>query len=79
QAASSSSNRIATSQIALPEDVSNAVYATSGYEQSVSNMSRVSLERDNVFGDDGGTSQLGTTSGSVPDGLVVELAVPVEA
>jgi len=55
------------------------VYASAGYEQSVSNMGQVSLEGDNVFGDDGGGRQLGTISGSVADGLVVELAVPVEA
>ena len=79
EAATSSANKIATSQIALPEDISNEVYATSGYEQSVSNMSGLSLERDNVFADDGGAHQLGTMSGSVADGLVVELAVPVEA
>ena len=79
EAATDSANQIATSQIALPKDISDAVYATSGYEQSVSNMNGVSLERDNVFGDDGGAHQLGTISGSVEDGLVVELAVPVQA
>jgi protocatechuate 3,4-dioxygenase beta subunit len=75
--ANSSGNRIATSQIALPKATCDEVYATSGYEQSVSNLSRVSLASDNVFGDDGGVRELGTISGSVADGLVVELAVPV--
>ena len=42
---------IATSQLALPEDVCDAVYATEGYEQSVANLARVSLETDNVFSD----------------------------
>ena len=78
EAATSSANTIATSQIALPKDTCDAVYATAGYEQSVSNMNGVSLERDMVFADDGGASQLGTISGSVADGLVVELAVPVQ-
>lgn len=32
---------------------------------------------DNVFGDDGGAHQLGTVSGSIEDGLLVELAVAV--
>ena len=36
----------------------------SGYEQSVGNLSQVSLQRDNVFGDDGGIHQLATMSGS---------------
>ena len=44
-------NKIATSQMALPEATCQAVYATSGYEQSLSNMSRVSLDTDNVFRD----------------------------
>jgi protocatechuate 3,4-dioxygenase beta subunit len=70
-------NRIATSQIALPADTCAAVYATSGYEASVSNLARVSLATDNVFGDDGGIHELGTISGSITDGLVVELAVGV--
>lgn len=78
EAATDDANKIATSQIALPEDTSNAVYATSGYEASVGNMSRLSLATDNVFGEDGGVHQLGTITGSLADGLVVDLAVPVE-
>jgi protocatechuate 3,4-dioxygenase beta subunit len=46
-----SANKIATSQIALPDATCQAVYATSGYQQSRSNMSRVSLDSDNVFSD----------------------------
>ncbi len=72
-------NKIATSQIALPEATCTEVYATDGYSQSVANMSRVSLQGDNVFGDDGGVNELGTVSGSVSSGLTVELAVPVKA
>ena len=36
---------VKTSQIALPEEVNNVVYATSGYEQSVRNVSQTSLTR----------------------------------
>jgi protocatechuate 3,4-dioxygenase beta subunit len=77
--ATDDANRIATSQVALPEEVCDAVYATAGYEKSVTNMTQVSLDTDNVFGEDGGTRQLGTVTGSATDGLVVELAVPVSA
>jgi len=77
-AASGNANRIATSQVALPEDACKTVYATSGYEQSVQNLSQVSLERDMVFGDDGAVHELGTVSGTVSGGLTVELAVPVK-
>ena len=71
-------NRIATSQIALPKDICDTVYATDGYSQSVTNLARVSLASDNVFGDDGGVHELGTISGTVADGLTVALAVPVK-
>jgi protocatechuate 3,4-dioxygenase beta subunit len=71
-------NKIATSQIALPKDICDTVYATDGYSQSVTNLADVSLASDNVFGDDGGVHELGTISGSVADGLTVALAVPVK-
>jgi protocatechuate 3,4-dioxygenase beta subunit len=45
-------NRILTSQMALPRDVCNTVYAgASGYSQSVSNLSGITTANDNVFGD----------------------------
>jgi protocatechuate 3,4-dioxygenase beta subunit len=70
-------NRIATSQIALPADACATVYATDGYAGSVTNLAQVSLARDNVFGDDGGVHELGAVTGSVAGGMTVELAVPV--
>jgi protocatechuate 3,4-dioxygenase beta subunit len=78
-AATDPANRIATSQIALPEDACRTVYATDGYEQSVQNLSQVSLARDNVFGDDGGVHELGTVTGDVTNGMTVTLNVPVKA
>jgi protocatechuate 3,4-dioxygenase beta subunit len=72
------SNKIATSQLALPADTCNAVYATDGYAQSVTNMKRVSLATDNVF-TDGATLETPTVKGSVNDGYVISLTVPVEA
>ena len=77
--ATTPANRIATSQIALPKDICDQVYATEGYGQSVANLSRVSLQSDNVFGDDGGVDELGTMTGSVQQGLTVDLAVPVKS
>jgi protocatechuate 3,4-dioxygenase beta subunit len=65
-----------TSQLALPAEVCDAVYATAGYEQSVSNMAGSSLESDNVFSD-GYDSQLAAVTGSVDAGYVATLAVPV--
>jgi len=69
---------IATSQVALPKDTCAKVYAQTGYEQSVANLSQVSLDSDNVFGDDGGKSQLGTVTGDVTSGLNVSLTVGVD-
>jgi protocatechuate 3,4-dioxygenase beta subunit len=76
-AATDDANKIATSQVALPEAACTAVYATAGYEQSVGNLQQVSLTSDNVFRDDGGARQLGTAGGDVSSGYTVELAVPV--
>jgi len=77
--ATDAGNKIATSQIALPEDICSQVYTTSGYEQSVQNLAGVSLARDNVFGDDGGVHELGAISGAIASGLTVDLSVPVQA
>lgn len=54
--ATSSGQIVKTSQLALPEAVCKTVYATSGYEQSVRNMSQTTLASDNVFGDDGAST-----------------------
>ena len=77
-AATSSGNAITTSQLALPQDVCERVYATDGYAKSVDNLGDVSLSSDNVFSD-GVDSQLATVTGSVPAGLVATLTVPVAA
>ena len=75
--ATNAGNKIATSQVALPEDICNQVYATSGYEQSVQNLGRVSLETDDVFADDGGVHELAAVTGSVEKGYAIALTVPV--
>ena len=50
-AATGSGTKLATSQIALPEDACHLVYATDGYEASVANLARTSLATDMVFRD----------------------------
>jgi len=74
--ATSGKNKLATSQIALPKDVCETVYATSGYAQSVSNLSRVSLSSDMVFSD-GVSLQTPSMTGNVTNGYVSSLAVGV--
>jgi len=66
-----------TSQLALPKDVCSTVYATDGYDGSAQNLSRTSLENDNVFGDDDGVHQLATVTGDVSGGYVATLTVGV--
>jgi protocatechuate 3,4-dioxygenase beta subunit len=74
--ATSAGDPIATSQLAFPADTCDAVYATIGYEQSVSNLSRVSLQSDMVFAD-GVDQQVATMSGDVSTGYRATLAVPI--
>jgi protocatechuate 3,4-dioxygenase beta subunit len=69
---------ISTSQMAFPKDVLDIVYATSGYERSVTNLSQLTLATDNVFGDDGGVHQMGVLTGDVTKGYVAALTVPID-
>jgi protocatechuate 3,4-dioxygenase beta subunit len=75
--ATSSGPIVKTSQIALPKEACEAVYATPGYEQSVANLSQVSLAGDNVFGDDGGIHQLATMSGDPAGGYTAALTIGI--
>lgn len=77
-AATNVANKVATSQIALPKATCDLVYATTGYAQSITNLSQISLATDNVFSD-GSTLELATMSGSVTDGLTATLTVAVNA
>jgi protocatechuate 3,4-dioxygenase beta subunit len=71
-----SDSKIATSQLAFPKDICEAVYATDGYGQSLRNLAEISLEDDGVFRD-GYESQLGTMTGTITSDLTVSLSVPV--
>ncbi|MFY0408912.1 intradiol ring-cleavage dioxygenase [Solicola sp. PLA-1-18] len=73
-----STNAIATSQLAFPKKTLTEVYATDGYEGSVSNLADVSLARDNVFGDDSGAHQMAAMTGSTSAGYRATLTVPVD-
>lgn len=74
--ATSRGSEIATSQLALPEETCELVYATSGYEASVGHLAQTSLASDGVFRD-GSDQQLATVTGDVTNGFVAELSVPV--
>ena len=68
---------LAVSQIALTQAACDDVYATAGYEASVRNMTRTTLQSDNVFGDDGGIYQLATMTGSAAAGYTAGLNVTI--
>ena len=70
---------LVTSQLALPRTTSMKVYSqVAGYEQSVTNLNRVSISSDMVFGDDGGARELARMKGSLKQGYRARLLVPVD-
>jgi protocatechuate 3,4-dioxygenase beta subunit len=75
--ATSSGPIVKTSQIALPKETCDVVYATDGYSTSVRNLSQVSLQRDNVFGNDAGIHQIATMSGDTSSGYTSALTIGV--
>ena len=74
--ATSSANKVCTSQLALPDDVCKTVFATAGYEQSVRNHAQTTLQNDGVFRD-GVDLQMAATTGSVSAGYAAMLTVGV--
>ncbi|GLY32412.1 intradiol ring-cleavage dioxygenase [Kineosporia sp. NBRC 101731] len=67
-----------TSQMAMPEDINDLVYATDGYSKSVSNLSQVTIADDNVFGDDDAATEMATATGSVSKGYVAKLTAAID-
>ena len=74
--ATSGNNKLATSQLAMPEDDCNDVFATAGYEASVRNLTQVSLDSDMVFAD-GASLETPSMSGGVSSGYVAKLSVTI--
>jgi protocatechuate 3,4-dioxygenase beta subunit len=74
--ATTATNRIRTSQLALPKAACDLVYASSGYSASVRNLAQTSLDRDMIFSD-GYSLQLAQVTGTVADGMTATLRVPI--
>lgn len=76
-------NKLLTSQIALPRDVCSTVYSgASGYSASVSNLDRVTIDSDGIFGDNTAAQMAAMTavmSGSVSAGYTGTLTIGVPA
>lgn len=74
--ATSSSNNIKTSQIALTTNACNQVYATTGYSSSQSNFRNITLATDNVFSD-GYSLQIAEMTGDTTNGFVLNLEIGI--
>ena len=74
---SDASNAVLTSQIAIPEEVANTVYAVSNYDGSAENLAKVSLDTDGVFSD-GADAQLPETTGDIKSGYTMNINVGVD-
>jgi protocatechuate 3,4-dioxygenase beta subunit len=74
--ATSASNRLATSQLALSAEASAAVYATDSYPNSTQNLSQVSLATDMVFSD-GAELETPTITGNVTDGYTIAMGAAI--
>ena len=67
---------MAISQLALPKATCDLVYATVGYEQSITNLQQVSLATDMVFSD-GPSLEIPSIAGDVNAGFTATLNVAV--
>lgn len=76
--ATAAGSKVKTSQFAMPEDACADVFATAGYEQSVTNLQKTSLTSDMVFSD-GATLETPSITGNVTDGYELSLTVAVPA
>lgn len=75
--ATSYTNKLRTSQLAIPEATCNEVYAgAEGYEASIATMAQTTLDSDMVFSD-GYSLQMAKASGSTAEGFTLTLNVPV--
>lgn len=76
-------NRILTSQMALPRDMCSSVYSSAtGYSASVGNLAAVTTSSDNVFGDNTAAqvaAMTPTLTGSVAAGFTGNITVGVAA
>jgi protocatechuate 3,4-dioxygenase beta subunit len=75
--ATSYTNKLKTTQLALPVDVCQTVYENAeGYSQSVANFAQISFATDNVFSD-GTSTEMATVTGSIADGYVFTLQIGI--
>ena len=73
ESATDHKNAVLTSQFAMPQDIASAIYNNAtGYSASITNLARVSLSSDGVFGDNTSAqiaAMTPTLAGSVANGF----------
>lgn len=74
--ATTNTNAVKTSQLALPQATCDATYSQTGYSASVGNLRAITLATDNVFSD-GSSQQVASVTGDVTAGFDAALAVTV--
>lgn len=70
-------NAILTSQIALPQDACDEVYALTEYDGSAENLAQLTLETDGIFSDSY-QQQLAVLSGDSTSGYAFSIDVPID-
>lgn len=76
--ATTSANKVKTSQLGFPDGPCDAVYATSEYATSKQHYANVSFETDTAFRD-GRSLQIATVTGDVTAGFVARLQIAIAA
>ena len=74
--ATSFSNKLKTSQLAFPNEISTAVYADSRYSGSATNFAKVSFATDGIFSD-GYSLEMTTLTGDATNGYTATITVGI--
>lgn len=79
ESATDVANAIATSQVAIPEDILSGIFALDEYAGSAENLAQIgSISNDNIFGDDDAGLQMPSMTGDITSGYIGSIAVGVD-
>lgn len=79
ESATDVANAIATSQVAIPEEILAGIFALDEYAGSAENLAQIgSISNDNIFGDDDAALQMPSMTGDVTSGYIGSIAVGVD-
>lgn len=79
ESATDVANAIATSQVAIPEDILAGIFALDEYAGSAENLADIgNIGNDNVFGNDDAALQTPTMSGDITSGYIGSISVGID-